>query len=131
MIPELIGRLPVIVSLSDLDKDALLRIIKEPKSALLKQYIKLFDMDNVKLTLTDDALEAVAELAIKRNTGARGLRSIMESIMMQSMYEIPSRGDVAEVIIHRDCVEKGALPELVIRTEQIKAPTDLLTDGQA
>jgi ATP-dependent Clp protease ATP-binding subunit ClpX len=131
LIPELIGRLPVIVSLSDLDKDALLRIIKEPKSALLKQYIKLFDMDNVKLTLTDDALEAVAELAIKRNTGARGLRSIMESIMMQSMYEIPSRGDVAEVIIHRDCVEKGALPELVIRTEQIKAPTDLLTDGQA
>ncbi|MBO5842617.1 MAG: hypothetical protein J6R46_06435, partial [Clostridia bacterium] len=114
----------------DLDKEALLRIIKEPKSALLKQYIKLFDMDNVKLTLTDDALEAVAELAIKRNTGARGLRSIMESIMMQSMYEIPSRDDVAEVIIHRNCVESGALPEIVTKKEQLQNPADLLTDGQ-
>ena len=130
LIPELIGRLPVMVSLSDLDKDALLRIIKEPKSALLKQYVKLFDMDNVKLTLTDDALEAIAELAIKRNTGARGLRSIMESIMMQSMFEIPSRGDVQEVIIHRNCVETGALPELVLRKEQLEAPAELLTDGQ-
>ena len=130
LIPELIGRLPVIVSLNDLDKDALLRIIKEPKSALLKQYVKLFDMDNVKLTLTDDALDAIAELAIKRNTGARGLRSIMESIMMQSMFEIPSRSDVEEVIIHRDCVEHGAPPRLVTRAEQLKAPIDLLTDGQ-
>jgi len=126
LIPELIGRLPVIVSLNDLDKDALLRIIKEPKSALLKQYVKLFDMDNVKLTLTDDALEAIAELAIKRNTGARGLRSIMENIMMKTMFEIPSRDDVAEVVIHRDCVEVGALPELVIRTEQIETPNDTL-----
>ncbi|MBR2446081.1 MAG: ATP-dependent Clp protease ATP-binding subunit ClpX [Clostridia bacterium] len=126
LIPELIGRLPVIVALNDLDKDALLRIIKEPKSALLKQYVKLFDMDNVKLTLTDDALEAIAELAIKRNTGARGLRSIMENIMMKTMFEIPSRDDVAEVIIHRDCVEVGALPELVIRTEQIEAQNDTL-----
>ena len=124
LIPELIGRLPVIVSLNDLDKDALLRIIKEPKSALLKQYIKLFDMDNVKLTLTDDALEAVAELAIKRNTGARGLRSIMEGIMMQTMFEIPSRDDVTEVIIHRECIEQGALPELVIRTEQLPQGND-------
>ena len=114
----------MIVSLSDLDKDALLRIIKEPKSALLKQYVKLFDMDNVKLTLTDDALEAIAELAIKRNTGARGLRSIMESIMMRTMFEIPSRDDVAEVIIHRNCVESGALPELVIRTEQLSSGDD-------
>ena len=130
LIPELIGRLPVIVSLNNLDKQALLRIIKEPKSALLKQYVKLFDMDNVKLTLTDDALEAIAELAIKRNTGARGLRSIMENIMMQTMYEIPSRDDVAEVIIHRGCVENAAPPELIIRTEHLNAPTDLLTDGQ-
>ena len=130
LIPELIGRLPVMVSLSDLDKDALLRIIKEPKSALLKQYVKLFDMDNVKLTLTDDALEAIAELAIKRNTGARGLRSIMENIMMQTMFEVPSRGDVDEVIIHRNCVEIGAAPELVIRKEQLGAPAELLTDGQ-
>ena len=104
----------------------MLRIIKEPKSALLKQYVKLFDMDNVKLTLTDDALEAIAELAIKRNTGARGLRSIMENIMMKTMFEIPSRDDVAEVVIHRDCVEVGALPELVIRTEQIEAQNDTL-----
>jgi ATP-dependent Clp protease ATP-binding subunit ClpX len=114
--------------LNDLDKDALLRIIKEPKSALLKQYIKLFDMDNVKLTLTDDALEAIAELAIKRNTGARGLRSIMESIMMQTMFEIPSRDDVCEVIIHHGCVEQGQLPELVIRAEQIEAPSKNLIE---
>jgi ATP-dependent Clp protease ATP-binding subunit ClpX len=88
-------------------------------------------MDNVKLTLTDDALEAVAELAIKRNTGARGLRSIMEGIMMKSMFEIPSRNDVSEVIIHRDCVEKGALPELVIKAEQLEFTTEqLLTDAQ-
>ena len=131
LIPELIGRLPVIVSLNDLDKEALLRIIKEPKSALLKQYVKLFEMDNVKLTLADDALEAIAELAIKRNTGARGLRSIMESIMMQSMYEIPSRDDVAEVIIHRDCVEHGALPELVIRRQVIESEQPLLLGDQS
>ena len=130
LIPELIGRLPVIVSLNDLDRDALLRIIKEPKSALLKQYVKLFDMDNVKLTLTDDALDAIAELAIKRNTGARGLRSIMENIMMQSMFEIPSRSDVEEVIIHRDCVEHGAPPKLITKAAPLKAPNDLLTDGQ-
>ena len=121
LIPELIGRLPVIVSLNDLDKDALLRIIKEPKSALLKQYIKLFDMDNVKLTLTDDALEAVAELAIKRNTGARGLRSIMESIMMQTMFEIPSRDDVSEVVIHRGCVERNELAQLVLRQDMLSS----------
>lgn len=121
LIPELIGRLPVIVSLSDLDKDALLRIIKEPKSALLKQYIKLFDMDNVKLTLTDDALEAIAELAIKRNTGARGLRSIMEGVMMQTMFEIPSRQDVAEVIVHRGCIQTNEPPRLVLRQELLSS----------
>ena len=124
LIPELIGRLPVIVSLNDLDKQALLRIIKEPKSALLKQYVKLFDMDNVKLTLTDDALEAIAELAIERNTGARGLRSIMENVMMQTMFEIPSREDVAEVIIHRGCIASNEPPRLVIKQ-------DLLTEAEA
>lgn len=129
LIPELIGRLPVIVSLNDLDKDALLRIIKEPKSALLKQYVKLFDMDNVKLTLTDDALEAIAELAIKRNTGARGLRSIMENIMMQTMFEIPSRDDVEEVIIHRGCVEQGLAPQLVIRSEFLAEKTQNLLEN--
>ena len=91
---------------------------------------QLFDMDNVKLTLTDDALEAIAELAIKRNTGARGLRSIMESVMMQTMFEIPSRDDVAEVIIHRGCIEAGHSPRLVLKQDMIEqAATPELTES--
>ena len=110
------GRIPVIVALSNLDKEALTRIIKEPKNSLIKQYECLFDMDKVKLSFDDDAIEAIAELAIERNTGARGLRSIMEGIMTKLMYEIPSRDDVEEVRITADCVKNKKDPVFVLKT---------------
>ena len=113
LIPELVGRIPVIVPLDDLDKDALVRILKEPKNSIVKQYIKLIEMDGVELKFDDEALEAVAKLAIERNTGARGLRSIMENLMMSVMYDIPSRDNVASVIIGADCVNGLAAPQLV------------------
>ena len=113
LIPELVGRIPVIVPLDDLDKDALVRILKEPKNSIVKQYIKLIEMDGVDLKFDDEALEAVAKLAIERNTGARGLRSIMENLMMSVMYDIPSRDNVASVIIGADCVNGLAAPQLV------------------
>ena len=110
LIPELVGRLPVLVTLSDLDKASLVRIISEPKNSLVKQYEKLFEMDGVKLEFDDGALEAVAELAIERNTGARGLRAIMESVMLGVMYDIPSRADIDAVIITADSVRGIAEP---------------------
>ncbi len=115
LIPELIGRIPVIVPLSDLDKDALVRIISEPQNSLVKQYIKLFDMDGVKLEFEDGALEAVAAKALERNTGARGLRSIMEEIMVELMYEIPSEENLNKVIITADCVNNKAEPKKVYK----------------
>ena len=105
LIPELVGRIPVIVPLNDLDKNALIRILTEPKNSLVKQYEKLFQMDGVKLTFGEDALEAVATLALERHTGARGLRSILENAMTEIMYEIPSRHDVAEVEITPECIK--------------------------
>ncbi len=117
LIPELIGRIPVIVSLSDLDEEALVRIIREPKNSLIKQYAKLFEMDGIAITFEDDALRAIAHQAIERNTGARGLRSIMESIMLSTMYDVPSRDDVAEVIVTADTVKTGASPKYVLKQE--------------
>ncbi len=105
LIPELVGRIPVIVPLNDLDRTALVRILTEPKNSLVKQYEKLFKLDGVKLTFTDAALEAVADLALERHTGARGLRSILENAMTEIMYEIPSRHDVAEVEITPACIK--------------------------
>lgn len=115
LIPEFIGRVPVNVSLNPLDKDALVKILTEPKSALVKQYQKLFEMDGVELKFTDDALEAIAEKAIARNTGARGLRSIMESVMMDMMYEIPSDDNVGICTITKGVVDGTGEPELVYR----------------
>ena len=115
LIPELVGRIPAIVTLDDLDKEALVRILREPKNSITKQYEKLFEMDGVQLTLDDGALEAIAALAIERNTGARGLRSIMENLMMPLMYEIPSRSDVAELVITRECVTEKAEPQYITR----------------
>lgn len=115
LIPELVGRIPVIVTLNDLDKNALVRILSEPKNSILKQYLKLLEMDGVTLTFDDSALQAIAGLAIERNTGARGLRSIMEGIMMDIMYEVPSRPEIAEVVIHENCVTKQEKPEYVLR----------------
>ncbi len=122
LIPELVGRVPVMVALTELDDDALIRILTEPKNAVIKQYMKLFSIDGVKLSFEDDALSEIAHLAIERNTGARGLRSIMESFMTQIMFDIPSRDDVEEVIITKDCVRNGAYPKLVIKKPQIAAP---------
>ncbi len=105
LIPEFVGRLPVIATLEDLDTDALVKILKEPKNALVKQYQKLFEMEDVKLTYTDDALVATAKKAIERKTGARGLRSIMENILLDTMFDLPSMDGVDEVVIDRDVVE--------------------------
>ena len=106
IIPELVGRLPVIVSLENLDREALVRIIREPKNSLSRQYEKLFALDNVSLSITEDAYEAIADLAIEREIGARGLRSIMESVMMKPMYEVPSEPTIKKVIITKDYVNK-------------------------
>ncbi len=129
LIPELVGRVPVIVTLNDLDKEALVRILKEPKSAILKQYLKLFEMDGVELEFTDDALGAIASLAIERNTGARGLRSIMEKLMMNIMYDIPSEDDIVSVTINGDCV-KGLSEPVITRKELLIADGDTDISGE-
>ncbi len=114
LIPELIGRLPVVTHMHDLDRDAMIRILTEPRNALTKQYAKLLEMEDVELVFEPDALEAVADLAILRKTGARGLRSILENIMRNTMFEIPSQDDVRQVIITREAVAKEAEPEVVL-----------------
>jgi ATP-dependent Clp protease ATP-binding subunit ClpX len=118
LIPEFVGRLPVIATLEDLDTDALVKILKEPKNALVKQYQKLFDMEDVKLTYTDDALMATAKRAIERKTGARGLRSIMENILLDTMFDLPSMDGVDEVLIDKDVVEGRKEPVRVYSEEK-------------
>jgi len=115
MIPEFIGRLPVITSVHNLDRDALLQILTEPKNALVKQYRRLFELDGVELEFSDTALDAIADQAIKRSTGARGLRAIMEEVLMSVMYEVPSRKDVARVVVTEDVVLEHVNPTLVPR----------------
>ena len=115
LIPELIGRIPVIVALSELDKNALSRIITEPRNSLLKQYQKLFSIDGLDIEFEQDAIDAIAELAIAQNTGARGLRSIIEGFMMPIMYSAPSRNDIEKIIITRECVYKKAEPKYVLK----------------
>lgn len=110
LIPEFVGRLPVVATLEELDEDALVQILKEPKNALIKQYQKLFEMEKVKLKFTDGALVAVAKGALKRKTGARGLRSILENSMLDVMYDIPSQDRVKEVVINEDVILKKAKP---------------------
>ena len=129
LIPELVGRIPVTVTLDDLDKAALVRILNEPKNSLIKQYIKLFEMDGVDLTFEDEALEAIAMQAIERNTGARGLRSIMEGLMMSIMYEVPSRDDVAEIVIDKACVLEKKLPLYVPKEKLTEAPTLMIEES--
>ena len=110
LIPEFVGRLPVVATLTDLDEVALVKILIEPKNALVKQYQKLFEMEDVRLTLTDDALKAIAKKAILRKTGARGLRSIMEIILLETMFELPSLHGVEEVVINREVIDGRAKP---------------------
>ena len=115
LIPEFIGRLPVVASVTNLDMDSLVTILSEPKNALVKQYTRLFEMDNVELEFTQDALEAIADQAIHRGTGARGLRAIMEEVLLPVMYDIPSRDDVAKVVVTKETVQDNVLPTIVPR----------------
>lgn len=119
MIPEFIGRLPVLTSVENLDKTALMEILTEPKNALVKQYQRLFNLDDVELEFTPESLDAIAELALLRGTGARGLRAIMESVLLTVMYDVPSRTDIAKVIITKECINENAAPTLVERTGDI------------
>ena len=123
MIPEFIGRLPVLTSVHHLDRAALQQILTEPKNALLRQYQRLFELDGVQLQFTDDAVEAVADQALLRGTGARGLRAILEEVLLSVMYDVPSRGDVATCIITREVVLEHAIPTLVPRDKQLRPPT--------
>ena len=115
LIPEFVGRVPVVVSLDSLDEEALVRILKEPKNAIIKQYQALFGLDEVALEFTDEAVEAVAHKSFERKTGARGLRSILESVMNEVMYEIPSDETISKCIITKETVLDKKAPELIIR----------------
>lgn len=107
LIPEFIGRVPITVSLDSLDRDALIRILKEPKNSLIKQYTKLFELDGVGLEFDEKAIEAIADKALERKTGARGLRAIMEAVMLDLMYRIPSDESISRCVIDKDLVEKN------------------------
>ncbi len=115
LIPELVGRLPVSTALCDLDLDSLIKILQEPKNALVKQFKRIFELEDVELKFEDDALEAIASVALKRGSGARGLRAVMEEVLMELMFEIPSRKDVEEVMITRKVVEQKEEPMLVLK----------------
>ncbi len=123
LIPEFIGRLPVMATVEDLDMDALIKILTEPKNALIKQYARMFEMDDVELVFTPDSLDAIAAQAIKRGTGARGLRAILEEVLLNTMYDLPSRTDVERVLIDRDVVAEKVNPTLVPARE-IEGPAE-------
>ncbi|GCB00903.1 MULTISPECIES: ATP-dependent Clp protease ATP-binding subunit ClpX [Mycolicibacterium] len=127
LIPEFIGRLPVVASVTNLDKESLVSILSKPKNALVKQYVRLFEMDGVELEFTDDALDAIADQAIHRGTGARGLRAIMEEVLQPVMFDIPSRDDVAKVVVTKETVQDNVLPTIVPR----KAPRSERRDKSA
>ena len=113
LIPEFVGRVPVITSVAQLDEEALVKVLTEPRNALAKQYGRLFELDNVELEITEEALLAVAEQALERGTGARGLRAILEEVLLQVMYDVPSREDIAKVVIDADTVRHKAAPTLI------------------
>ncbi|MFR9292510.1 MAG: ATP-dependent Clp protease ATP-binding subunit ClpX, partial [Peptococcus niger] len=117
LIPEFIGRVPYLVSLDNLDKDALKRILTEPKNALVKQYKKLLSLDDVDLEFTEGALDAIAEDALARKTGARGLRAILENVMMNVMYEVPSRQDVARIVLDEDTIRGKKEAQVILNSE--------------
>ena len=122
LIPEFVGRLPVLATLEDLDKDALVTILTQPKNALIKQYQRLFEIEDTKLTFTDDALQAVAEKAIKRKTGARGLRSILENTLLDTMFELPGMEEVSEVVINDEVITSVEAKPLMIYADKQKEP---------
>src|SRR3984957_10116488 len=129
LIPEFIGRLPVVAVLDPLDEAALIDILMKPKNALPKQYQKLFSYENVELKFEDAALKAIAQEAIKRNTGARGLRGVIESAMLDIMFEIPSKTNVKEVVITEDVITLHAKPQVILGREKAKSPTDPSSDS--
>ena len=116
MIPEFIGRLPVICALAELDEATLIKILTEPKNAIVKQFKKLFNFENVELKFSEGSLRAVVKEAIKRKTGARGLRAILEEAMLNVMYEMPSKKDLKEVVITEECIDLGSDPIMVFRS---------------
>jgi len=120
LIPELVGRLPSVVTLEELSKDALIQIITEPKNALVKQYKKLFEMDHVEFEIDTEALSVIADKAIEKKTGARGLRSILEKTMRDVMFEVPSREDVAKCVITKNIIERGESPVIILAEGKIK-----------
>ena len=124
LIPEFVGRLPVVATVDDLDREALVRILEEPKNALIKQYARFFEMDGVSLEFTPDALEAIADQAMLRGTGARGLRAIMEEVLLNTMYDLPSRTDIGRVLINREVVLERVNPTLVPLQEAPEAPEE-------
>lgn len=125
LIPEFVGRLPVIATLEELDKAALVAILKEPKNSLVRQYTKLFEMENVEVDFRDDALEAVATKAMERKIGARGLRSIMEAVLLDTMYRLPSEENVAKVVVDESVIKGESAPLLVYaHTDTAKAVPD-------
>ena len=117
LIPEFVGRLPIVTTLESLSIEALKEILKTPKNALIKQYKKLFEMDNVEIEFDDEAVEAIAQKAIERKTGARGLRTIIESLILDVMYEIPSESNVEKLIFHKGCINDGEAPEKILKPE--------------
>lgn len=123
LIPEFIGRLPVIATLEELDEEALINILTQPKNAIIKQFEYLFETDDVELSFTEAGLKAIAELAIQRKLGARGLRSIIESTLLDTMFEVPSEENVAKVIIDRPQIIEKAAPLLEYKTEESSAST--------
>jgi len=124
LIPEFVGRLPIVTTVSPLDREALIRILTEPRNALVKQYQRMFEIDGVELEFTDDALEAIADLALLRGTGARGLRAIMEEILRETMFEVPSRDDVGKVVITAEVVQQNVNPTLVPREKKRRPPRE-------
>ncbi|WP_339694837.1 ATP-dependent Clp protease ATP-binding subunit ClpX [Celeribacter baekdonensis] len=123
LIPEFVGRLPVLATLEDLDEDALVTILSQPKNALVKQYQRLFELENAKLTFTEDALTSIAKRAIERKTGARGLRSILEDILLDTMFELPGMENVTEVVVNEDAVMSAAKPLMIYSDEKTKEAT--------
>ena len=125
LIPEFVGRLPVVATLEELDADALIRILTEPKNSLTKQYTKLFEMEDVEVDFREDALRAVADKAMERKTGARGLRSILEAVLLETMYDLPSSESVSKVVIDESVIKGEADPMLIYENvDQAKAAPD-------
>lgn len=131
LIPEFIGRLPIVATLDDLHEEALIKILQEPKNALLKQYAKLFEIEGAKLTFTKDSLSAIAKKALIRKTGARGLRSILEDILLETMFELPSQSNISEVVINKDVVEGKIKPLLTYSKKNNQTSSTLINNKES